>query len=71
MSDTPRTDAVTRTGRFLDPDKDFVKLAATYSDLLQLARQLERELAEARIHRAHLNYDSATARPPLPTKDCF
>lgn len=55
MSNTPRVDAVVGEGRLLDPDKDFVRLAAIYSDLLNLARDMERELSSFPRKRREAN----------------
>lgn len=48
MNDTPRVEAAIGDGpHLLNPRTDFERLASTYSDVLRLARELERELADA------------------------
>lgn len=55
MSDTPRVDVAIGPGPHdLNPGTDFVKLAAVYVDVLNLARQMEHELQDERHHNSVL-----------------
>ena len=54
MTDTPRVEAVVG-GHGPIPANEMHRLAPIYSDLLQLARQLERELAKYRAEAAQVS----------------
>lgn len=65
MSDTPRVDAAIGPGPYGIETHEFAKLAAIYTDVMQVARQLECELTEAtRLLSEEAKLDKPVMRCP-------